>query len=185
MGNLRQHVIDQSPNASAFTAPAATGSDRTPRALATPRHDIALVGQVAEELGQTSRQDATAKKVVQLVGHETGQRVAVDLSVHCCSKVSKCCWTTWESAVSRAPGGSRRSPCARARDPGTHNGRGHLPWTVHRSEVVGKVQPWLRVAPAEDRRQDTGGFSASGAGFTPRWRADMACNPKSTFLRRG
>jgi len=34
------------------------------------------------------------------------------------------------------PAGVDEAPGARARDPGTHNGRGHLPWTVHRSELA-------------------------------------------------
>ena len=69
-----------------------------------------------------------------------------------------------------APGGSRRSPRRQGSRPGHPQRARPLALDSPPFRVVGKVQPWLRVAPAEDDVRTQGGFSASGAGFTPRWR---------------
>ena len=69
-----------------------------------------------------------------------------------------------------APGGSRRSPLRQGSRPGHPQRARPLALDSPPLRVVGKVQPWLRVAPAEDDVRTQGGFSASGAGFTPRWR---------------
>ena len=47
--------------------------------ITAPGHNIPLVAGGAKKLSQTSRQDATAKEVVQLVGHEAGQGPAIGL----------------------------------------------------------------------------------------------------------